>query len=41
MTAMLLAGLITRERHGPIKIGIDSLALLGIYAGAIAIQVMQ
>lgn len=41
MTAALLAGLITRERHGPARMGIDSLALLGIYAGAIAIQVAQ
>jgi cation:H+ antiporter len=41
MTAALLAGLITRERHGPVKMGIDSLALLGIYAGAIAIQVLK
>lgn len=41
MTTALLAGLITRERHGPVRMGIDSLALLGIYAGAIAIQVAQ
>lgn len=41
MTSVLLAGLITRERHGPIRMGIDSLALLAVYAGAIAIQVAQ
>lgn len=41
MTATLLAGLITRERHGPVRMGIDSIALLAIYAGAIAVQVVQ
>lgn len=41
MTGALLAGLIVRERQGPGKIGVDSLMLLGIYAGAIAVQVVQ
>jgi cation:H+ antiporter len=41
MTTALLAGLITRERHGPARMGIDSLALILIYLGAIAIQATQ
>ncbi|EAQ04018.1 hypothetical protein OB2597_12261 [Pseudooceanicola batsensis HTCC2597] len=40
MTAALLAGLITRERHGPVRMGIDSIGLLGIYAIAIAVQLV-
>ena len=40
MTTALLGGLIVRERQGPAGIGFDSLALLGIYAGAVAIQIL-
>ncbi len=40
MTTCLLAGLVVRERSGPAGIGFDSLSLLGIYLGAIALQVL-
>ncbi|MGI3210025.1 sodium:calcium antiporter [Roseovarius tibetensis] len=40
MTAVLLGGLILRQRDGPGGIGMESVALLGIYAGAIVLQVM-
>jgi len=39
MTGVLLGGLILRQRIGPARIGTESLALLLIYAGAIALQV--
>ena len=39
MTGVLLLGLILRQRHGPLKIGAESLAMLVIYAGAVALQV--
>lgn len=38
MTAVMLLGLLYRERQGPAGIGRESLAILGIYAGAIAVQ---
>jgi cation:H+ antiporter len=38
MTAILLLGLIYRERGGPGRIGVESAAMLAVYAGAIAIQ---
>ena len=38
MTAVLMLGLIYRERRGPVAIGRESVALLGIYAGAVALQ---
>ncbi|SEO72542.1 cation:H+ antiporter [Salinihabitans flavidus] len=38
MTGVLLGGLILRQRMGPWRIGLESVALLVIYAGAIAIQ---
>jgi cation:H+ antiporter len=38
MTAVLLLGLIYREKSGPGGIGGESVALLGIYAGAIVVQ---
>ncbi len=40
MTAILLAGLILRERRGPGGIGIESVGLLGIYVAAICIQAL-
>ncbi|MBY5971718.1 sodium:calcium antiporter [Pseudooceanicola marinus] len=40
MTAILIGGLVVRERRGPAGIGFDSSALLLIYAGAIAVQVL-
>jgi cation:H+ antiporter len=41
MTAMLLAGLILRQRTGPGRMGVESVALLAVYAGAIALQVIH
>lgn len=38
MTAVLMLGLIYRERQGPGGIGRESIALLCIYAGAVALQ---
>ncbi|MEO1362494.1 MAG: sodium:calcium antiporter [Pseudomonadota bacterium] len=38
MTAVMLLGLLYRERQGPGGIGRESLAILGLYAGAIAVQ---
>ena len=40
MTSVLLIGLIVRERHGPGRIGVESTALLLIYAGAVAVQAL-
>src|SRR6056297_709896 len=39
MTAVLLGGLVLRQRVGPARIGAESMALLGIYACAIAMQI--
>ncbi|MEQ8388896.1 MAG: sodium:calcium antiporter [Alphaproteobacteria bacterium] len=39
MTVILMAGLIVRERRGPARIGLESVALLAIYGSAILIQV--
>jgi cation:H+ antiporter len=33
MTALLLLGLLHRERHGPANVGFESIAILGTYAG--------
>ncbi|EAR52231.1 Sodium/calcium exchanger membrane region protein [Oceanicola granulosus HTCC2516] len=38
MTGVLLMGLILRERDGPFRIGTESVLLLAIYGGAVAIQ---
>lgn len=38
MTAVLMLGLLYREENGPAGIGWESIALLGIYLGAIATQ---
>ncbi|WP_179380221.1 sodium:calcium antiporter [Jannaschia marina] len=40
MTAVLLAGLIRRERRGPAGIGVESVVLLSVYLGALAMQVI-
>jgi cation:H+ antiporter len=40
MSAVLLLGLIYRERAGPGRIGLESLAMLAVYGGAIAIQTL-
>ncbi len=39
MTAVLLMGLLQRERHGPANIGFESIALVGLYAGGVALLV--
>ncbi|MEW5422168.1 sodium:calcium antiporter [Amorphus sp. 3PC139-8] len=39
MTAILLLGLIRRERHGIAGIGFESAALLAVFAGGVAVQV--
>jgi cation:H+ antiporter len=39
MTTVLLMGLIARERSGPANIGAESVAMLTIYGGAVAVQV--
>lgn len=41
MTAVLLIGLILRQRDGPARIGVESAAILGIYAFAIAAQAVR
>lgn len=38
MTVILLLGLLFRERQGPGGIGAESLALLGVYGGAVVVQ---
>ncbi len=40
MTSILLIGLIVRERDGPGRIGVESTALLLIYAGAVTVQAL-
>jgi cation:H+ antiporter len=40
MTAVLIAGLILRQRLGPGRIGGESIALILLYVGAIAVQAM-
>lgn len=39
MTAVLLAGLILRQRAGPGRIGIESVLIMGIYAAALVVEV--
>jgi cation:H+ antiporter len=38
MTGILIGGLILRQKQGPARIGIESVLLLLIYAGAVAVQ---
>ncbi len=40
MTAVLLLGLILRQKAGPARIGFESVALLAIYVGAVAVQAL-
>ncbi|RSK33038.1 sodium:calcium antiporter [Rhodovulum iodosum] len=40
MTAVLILGMLYRQRHGPAGIGVESLLILGIYGGAIATQTL-
>ncbi|WP_372674890.1 sodium:calcium antiporter [Aquicoccus sp.] len=40
MTGILLSGLILRQRNGPGGIGVETIAILVVYAGAITFQVM-
>lgn len=39
MTAVLLGGLILRQKDGPARIGVESVLLFAIYFGAVAVQV--
>lgn len=39
MTAILLAGLIFRQRRGPGRIGLEGVLLMAVYASAVAIEV--
>lgn len=39
MTAILLTGLILRQRDGPARIGIESVLLMAVYAMAVAVEV--
>jgi len=39
MTAVLLGGLILRQKDGPARIGVESVLLFAIYVGAVAVQV--
>jgi cation:H+ antiporter len=39
MTGILIGGLILRQRQGPARIGAESVLLLTIYAGTVAVQV--
>lgn len=41
MTAILLAGLLLRQRKGPAKIGLESVALIAVYAAAVAVQFLR
>jgi cation:H+ antiporter len=36
MTATLVLGLLRRERHGPVNIGFESTAIIGLYAATVA-----
>ena len=38
MTAILLGGLILRQREGPARIGIESVLLMGVYASAVGVE---
>jgi len=38
MTAILLGGLILRQREGPARIGIESVLLIAIYCCAVAVE---
>jgi cation:H+ antiporter len=38
MTTLLLGGQIRRQKQGPAGIGVESMALLGVYTFAVAIQ---
>jgi cation:H+ antiporter len=40
MTGILIGGLILRQRQGPARIGAESVLLLAIYAGTVAVQVL-
>ena len=40
MSGIILLGLIMRERRGPANIGFESISVLGLYAGAVAVQIL-
>jgi cation:H+ antiporter len=41
MTAILLAGLILRQREGPARIGIESVLLMAVYGCAVAVELLR
>lgn len=41
MTAVLLLGLLRREKHGLMNIGFESFIILAAYAGAIVLIVFE
>lgn len=41
MTAILLGGLILRQREGPARIGIESVLLMAVYACAVAVELFS
>ncbi|WP_306155042.1 sodium:calcium antiporter [Roseovarius sp. MMSF_3281] len=41
MTSVLLAGLVFRQKHGPGRIGLDGVLMIGVYACAVAAQVIS
>ena len=40
MTGILIGGLVLRQRHGPARVGIESVLLMLVYAGAVTVQVL-
>lgn len=40
MTCIVMGGLIVREREGPARIGLESVTLLTLYAGAVGVQLL-
>lgn len=40
MTGILIGGLILRQRHGPARVGIESILLILVYTGAVTVQVL-
>jgi len=41
MTAILLTGLILRQKQGPGRIGTEGMLMIGVYGCAVMVQVMQ
>jgi len=41
MTAILLAGLILRQRQGPARIGVESVAIMAVYGCAVMVELLR